>query len=114
MGKDKAVYVGVKGKVVAYDKFTGEELWRTPLKGSQFVSICVDDDIIIAHTAGHLFCIKKIDGSPMWVNKMPGLGYNIASLSTMGPGVTEGMVRKIIQQRQAAGAGGAAAAAAAG
>lgn len=110
MGKDKTVYVGVKGNVVAYDKYTGEELWRTPLKGAQFVSICVDDDLIIAHTGGNLFCINKSDGSPMWVNKMPGLGYGLASISTMGPGVTEGMVRKMIQQKQVAGAGGVAAA----
>ncbi|MFC1494789.1 PQQ-binding-like beta-propeller repeat protein [Thermodesulfobacteriota bacterium] len=107
---DKNVYIGIKGKVVAYDKYTGEKLWQTPLKGSQFVSICVDDDIIIAHTGGFLYCISKSDGSPRWVNKMPGLGYGLASISTMGPGVSEGMVKRIVQQRQAAGAGGAAAA----
>ena len=107
---DKAVYVGVKGKVVAYDKYTGAELWRTPLKGAQYVSICVDDDIIIAHTGGNLFCIKKNDGSPMWVNKMPGLGYGLVSISTMGPGGAEGMVKRMMQRRQAATAGGAAAA----
>lgn len=104
------VYVGVRGNVVAYDKYTGEELWRTHLKGPNFVSICVDDDIIIANAGGHLFGLDKSNGKIKWENKMSGLGYGLASISTMGPGGIEEMVQRIMRQRAAAGAGAGAAA----
>ena len=32
------VYLGVKGQVVAIDSGTGKELWRTKLKGGDFVT----------------------------------------------------------------------------
>jgi outer membrane protein assembly factor BamB len=102
----KEVYIGVKGKVVAYDKYTGEELWRTHLRGSNFVSICVDDDIIIAHSEGHLFGLNKSNGEKKWENKMQGLGYGLASISTMGPGGLEETVQKIMRKKAAAGGAG--------
>lgn len=105
----KEVYIGVKGSVVAYDKYTGDELWRTHLKGSNFVSIFVDDDVIIAYAGGHLFGLNKSNGEKKWENKMQGLGYGLASISTMGPGGLEEMVQEIMRQRAAAGGGGGAA-----
>ena len=107
----KEVYIGIKGSVVAYDKYTGKELWRTNLKGSNFVSICVDNDVIIAHTRGLLFGLNKSNGEKIWENKMPGLGYGLASISTMGPGGLEEIVQRVMRQRAAAGAGGGVAAA---
>ena len=82
---NKGVYVGVKGSVVAYDKSTGEELWRTHLKGANFVSICVDDDVIIAHTGGHLFGLNKIDGNQIW-------DYETESIILSSPAVADGKV----------------------
>jgi hypothetical protein len=38
------VYLGIKGTVVAMDRRTGVEIWRTPLKGSQFVNVTLATD----------------------------------------------------------------------
>ena len=68
------VYLGVKGSVVAIDKKSGSEHWRTHLKGSGFTTVLVDDDIIIAHTSGHLYGIDPKSGREIWHNDLPGLG----------------------------------------
>ena len=111
---NKSVYIGIRGSLICYDIISGKELWRTHLKGSGFVSIYIDDDIILAHTGGHLFGVKKSDGSQIWENKMKGLGYGLASISTMGPGGMEEMAKKITEQKAGAGAAGSAGAATSG
>jgi hypothetical protein len=38
------VLLGVHGEVVALDRSTGQELWRTKLTGSDFVNLLLDQD----------------------------------------------------------------------
>jgi outer membrane protein assembly factor BamB len=41
-GRD-AILIGIQGTVVALERATGTELWRTALKGSQFVNVTLQD-----------------------------------------------------------------------
>ncbi len=108
------VYLGVKGSVVAIDKTTGHEKWRTHLRGSGFVTTLVDTDIILAHTNGHLYGVDKHDGRQLWHNELPGLGYGLGMLAVEGGPGQEVLAQVIQAQRAAAAAGGAGAAGAAG
>ena len=35
------VFIGIKGSVVALDRATGQQVWATHLKGSDFVNVVV-------------------------------------------------------------------------
>lgn len=78
------VYVGIRGTVVALDRATGAEAWRTPLKGYGFVNV-VDGGggDLLAATRGEVFCLDvfcldPVDGRIRWANPMRGLGYGLA------------------------------------
>jgi hypothetical protein len=41
------VYIGIKGSVVALNRATGDEVWATHLKGSDFVNVVVEAGTVI-------------------------------------------------------------------
>lgn len=77
------VYVGIAGAVVALDRTTGGERWRTRLKRTQPVILMSDGDRLYATTLGTAFCLDPATGTVLWQNPLKGLGYGIASL--LGP-----------------------------
>ena len=77
-----AIYLGIKGAVVALNRATGEEIWRTTLKGSDFVNVVLDGNRLYATTKGEIFCLDTAKGEPRWQNKLPGLGLGLISIAT--------------------------------
>jgi outer membrane protein assembly factor BamB len=78
----EVIYAGIHGTVLALDKSSGNELWTTKLKGSEFVNLTLDGDQLIATTAGEVFCLDALSGKLRWRNKLPGLGQGIISIVT--------------------------------
>jgi outer membrane protein assembly factor BamB len=79
------LYVGVKGQVVALDRTTGGELWRTKLQGvrmrtSDFVHLHRDDDQLYASYNGEIYALDPKSGAVRWHNQLRGLGTGLASL----------------------------------
>jgi outer membrane protein assembly factor BamB len=98
-----AVFVGIHGNVIALDRATGQELWRTELKGSDFVNLLVDGDVILASTYGAIFCLDAVTGTLLWRNDLPGQGWGIASIATSSGSTTSaGPARKRQQDQEAA------------
>jgi outer membrane protein assembly factor BamB len=81
MNTSDLVFVGAGGAVSAVNKRTGQTLWQTTLRGS-FVVLLVEDDQVFAHANGWLHALDARTGLVRWVNKLPGMGYNVASLAT--------------------------------
>ena len=85
-----ALFVGVKGHVVAFSKHDGSLIWKTQLKGAflsvgdRFVTVLVEGQRIYAHSYGVLFCLDAATGKQLWTNKLEGLSYDIASLAIEG------------------------------
>lgn len=108
-----AVYAGIRGHVVAIDKATGSELWRTKLKGMDFVHVTTDGARLFASTRGEAWCLDPTTGTVLWHNPLKGLGYGIVSLLPAGgapaPGVAE-IAASVAERRRQAAASGAAAA----
>lgn len=104
------LFAGIRGHVVAIDKGTGAELWRTKLKGGSFVSVVLDEGKVYAATQGEVFCLDPTTGSELWRNRMPRLGLGIVSLA--GAGATGGSGSSAAAAEQAARRQHAAAAAA--
>lgn len=98
--------LGLKGSVVAFHRDTGQQLWKTHLKSSMFVTVTADDRRVYAYTYGELFCLDLQMGGVLWKNDLPGLGYDLASLALPGrAGGPEATIAKSRQNTAAAAAG---------
>jgi outer membrane protein assembly factor BamB len=73
----ETLYIGIGGYLVAIAASSGEELWRSKLKGSSYVTISVHPKAVYAGAAGELFCIDPSSGQIRWQNKLPGLGRGV-------------------------------------
>jgi outer membrane protein assembly factor BamB len=76
------VYVGLKSTVIALDRRTGEEVWRTPLKGgvgksTSFVALQRDGDLLYAGVGGEIWALDPKTGAVTWHNPLKGFGYGI-------------------------------------
>lgn len=84
--RPSAIFFGIRGKVIALDRTTGQELWTAELKGSDFVNVVLDNDRIIATTKGEAFCLDPQSGQRLWHNELPGQGRGLATIATAGGG----------------------------
>lgn len=106
------LFAGIRGHVVALDKGTGSERWRTRLKGTDFVHVVSDGSRLYASTRGEVFALDPSTGSILWRNAMKGLGFGLASLVS-GPNndaessaLLDHAARVAAQRRSAAAAAG--------
>jgi outer membrane protein assembly factor BamB len=76
------LYVGIKNSVVALDISTGIEMWRTKLKGSDFVTVMFDGQSLVAANAGEIFALDPQTGAMLWHNNLKGLGLGVVSLAS--------------------------------
>jgi outer membrane protein assembly factor BamB len=79
---DDRVIIGIKGTVLALDAATGQELWRTPLKGWDFTTLVREGDRIFAAAAGEVCCLDVETGAVLWKNTLKGMGFGIVSIAT--------------------------------
>lgn len=82
--KNGPLYIGLGGHVVAIDRATGAEIWRTRLRSSSFVTISVEPDAIYAGANGELFCVDPATGAIRWHNKLRGLGMSVVAFGDSG------------------------------
>lgn len=104
------IFLGVHGEVVALDRATGQQLWRTKLAGGDFVNLVLDQDRVIATTKGKAFCLDPATGQLLWRNDLPGLGLGLVSIATASGSTPSGPPSQKRRQDQAAASGAIAAA----
>jgi outer membrane protein assembly factor BamB len=92
-----AIFVGIKGTVVALDRSSGTEIWRTSLKGSDFVNVVLSEGDLLAATKGEMFCLDAATGQMRWHNRLSGLGLG---LITMAPSCAQGPVAAYAEKRR--------------
>lgn len=76
------VFVGIRDTVLALDDRTGDELWRSELRGGDFVTVCWDGEALFAANGGELYRLDPLSGGIVWHNKLKGLGRGLVSLAT--------------------------------
>ena len=107
------MFIGIKGSVIALNRATGEQVWATHLKGSDFVNVVVQDKIVLASCYGEIFCLDCLTGNALWHNPLKGFGTGLATIAsqeTQGGSNAPISAQKRRQDEQAAAAGTVAAA----
>lgn len=70
--------------MVALDRATGAELWRTKLKGADFVNVSFLDGQLYATTRGEAYCLDETTGHVRWNNRLRGLGWGLVTIASAG------------------------------
>jgi outer membrane protein assembly factor BamB len=78
------LFIGISGHALALDRATGQEVWRTKLKGSDFVNITVDGAEVFASSRGEVFCLDAATGALKWQNALKGLGWGLVGIAGTG------------------------------
>jgi outer membrane protein assembly factor BamB len=110
MKSSDLVFIGIKGSVIALDRATGQQVWATHLKGSDFVNLLVQDDAVIASCGGEIFSVDAFTGNAHWHNPLKGFGIGLATIATAqnpGSGNAVAEAEKRRRDQQSAGAGAA-------
>jgi outer membrane protein assembly factor BamB len=84
MAQTNLIFIGVKGTVVALDRATGSEVWRSELKGKDFVNVVLQDGDLYATTKGELFRLDPATGKIRWQNPLKGLGWGLITIAASG------------------------------
>ncbi len=104
------VYVGLNGRVVAVDRYSGEIAWQFKApKGTGYVSLLVDADRLLMGVGGYAYCLDPIFGQVVWSNPLKGFGTGITSMATVRGSVDDGGAAAEVARQQAAAAAAAAA-----
>lgn len=111
------LYVGIKKSVVALNERDGSEIWRTELRGSDFVTVLWDGEALVAANSGEVWRLDPQTGAVLWHNQLKGFGRGVVSLASSRRATsasdTDSAVAKRRRDQQAAMAAGTAAAVAA-
>jgi outer membrane protein assembly factor BamB len=114
MKTSELIFIGIKGSVVALNRVTGEQVWATHLKGSDFVSVVVQNETVVASCYGEIFCLDPLTGNALWHNPLKGFGTGLATIATeQNPGSGNAPVLAEKRRRDAQAAASAAVVAAA-
>ena len=81
MKSSELVFIGIRGSVVALNRVTGEQVWATHLKGSDFVNVVVDKGMVFASCYGEIFCLDPLTGNGRWHNRLKGFGTGLATIA---------------------------------
>jgi outer membrane protein assembly factor BamB len=108
MAQRDAIFVGIRGTVLALDPGTGTELWRATLKPGYFVNVGFDGQRVIATTRGEVFALDPATGHVLWNNRLEGLGISFVTIA--GSSQVPAMAQSQQNSDNAAGAAAAAAA----
>ncbi|SPF47544.1 Pyrrolo-quinoline quinone [Candidatus Sulfopaludibacter sp. SbA4] len=83
MSQTGRLFIGIKGTAVALDRASGQEVWRTRLKGD-FVNVVLDNGDLYAAAHGELYCLDPATGQIRWRNELKGLGRGLISIASAG------------------------------
>lgn len=96
--KSQLLVIGVGSHVVGLNADTGDELWRTKLKSSSFVTVLHEGNRVMAGAGGEVFCLDTRSGEILWHNKLKGLGLGTVAFS----GTTDTVLQAAIAAQRAA------------
>jgi outer membrane protein assembly factor BamB len=97
MQTSELIFIGIKGSVVALNRATGEQVWATHLKGSDFVNVVFENGKLFATCEGEAFCIDPLSGTGLWQNRLKGFGTGVATIASED--VVQGTLRAVLAEK---------------
>lgn len=82
------------------DRRTGQLIWETRLKGSGFVNVTVEGDVILAATRGELWGLDLNSGRILWHNGLPGKGYGHVTFASSADKNVAAITAAIAEQQR--------------
>lgn len=78
------VFVGCNRRIAALHRGTGELVWqwKSP-KGSGYVALLVDGDLLLASVDGYTFALDPLTGRRRWENPLTGFGTGVPCLASL-------------------------------
>ncbi len=107
MKATELIFIGIKGSVVALERATGQQVWATHLKGSDFVNVVVENEAVLASCYGEIFCLDPLTGNGLWHNPLKGFGTGLATIAAGSDAAgshTPALAEKRLREAQAAAA----------
>jgi outer membrane protein assembly factor BamB len=92
--KRSLLFVGIKSYVIAMDRASGAEVWRTQLpakyrNSAMLVTVLFDGEGLYASIAGEVFALNPKTGELLWHEPFKGLGTGFVTMtSELGIGAT--------------------------
>ena len=81
MNLDHLVFAGFNRRVAALDRQTGTIVWQWKApKGNCYVSLLLDQNVLIVSVDGYLFGLDALSGNELWYNPMKNFGRGVTSL----------------------------------
>jgi outer membrane protein assembly factor BamB len=105
MGLTDLVFIGIKGHALALDRATGHEVWRTKLKGGDFVNVVLQGHDLLATADGEVFCLDPATGHVRWNNELKGLGFGLITVAVSGSSQAPAAREKQRQDETSVGVG---------
>jgi len=101
--RQSLIYVGIKSSVVAFDRKTGEQVWRTQLparykSSASLVNVVRDAEGLFASCAGEIFSLDPRTGAILWGDPLKGLGTWLATIATDLGGESNAAASAFMQQ----------------
>jgi hypothetical protein len=82
MKTEHLIFIGIKRSIGALNRATGQQVWMTHLKGSDFVNVLLQDGAVLASCCGEIFSLDPLTGIRMWHNPLKGFGTGLATIAT--------------------------------
>ena len=111
--KRSLLFIGIKSFVVALDRASGTEVWRTQLpakyrNSAMLLSVLYDGEGLFASFAGEVFALNPKTGELLWHEPFKGLGTGFVTMaSELGAGATgagDAAAAAMLMVQRAAGA----------
>lgn len=85
--KRSLLFVGIKSFVVAVDRASGAEVWRTQLpakyrSSAMLLSVLYDGEGLFASIAGEVFALNPKTGELLWHEPFKGLGTGFVTMTS--------------------------------
>lgn len=83
MAHEDLIFVGFNRRVAALDRKTGGIIWEWRAhKGSSYVTLLLDNDILVVAVDGYMYGLDAATGLERWFNPMAGYGTGVTSLAS--------------------------------
>jgi len=85
--KRSMLFVGIKSYVIAMDRASGAEVWRTQLpakyrNSAMLVTVLFDGEGLYASIAGEVFALNPKTGELLWHEPFKGLGTGFVTMTS--------------------------------